>query len=65
MRATVSQEPDEITNPAIPTDPITNPEFELSQIVIREKNRRNPYLRVGGIDLDLTNSCSIKFASAN
>lgn len=50
-------EPDEVTNASIIETPVDEMELELSQIVLRERIRTMPFMRVRNIDLDLTPEC--------
>lgn len=60
---TSHHESDEITNGTPPSIRQSESEIEISELVIRERVRRNKYRRVSGIELDLTRATSLRFAT--
>lgn len=50
-------EPDEISNAEIQSIPSQELELEISQLVLRKTYRDAPYMRIKGIDMDLTPQC--------
>lgn len=55
-------EHDEITNLKLGNTKTDAMEIELSEVIIRQKARTRPYLRIADLDLDLTKNANVDFA---